>query len=105
MVNISGYCYRKNYADRYLKVFEKRLRGAVEINKDLGSPVEITFCLGIRTSHGRITRAQEVADYLKVAKRVEVNGVSMFTWSYLQPFLPMIEERRYLQEFRRSRPR
>ena len=105
MVNISGYCYRKNYGDRYLKVFEKRLRGAVEINKALGSPVEITFCLGIRTSHGHITRAQEVADYLKVAKRVEVNGVSMFTWSYLQPFLPMIEERRYLQEFRRSRPR
>ena len=62
MVNISGYCYRKNYGDRYLKVFEKRLRGAVEINKALGSPVEITFCLGIRTSHGHIPRAQEVED-------------------------------------------
>ncbi len=101
MVNISGYCYRKNYGDRYLKVFEKRLQGAVEISKALDSPVEITFCLGIRTSHGRITRSQEVADYLRVAKRVEVHGVAMFTWSYLQPFLPMIAERHYLHEFRR----
>ena len=101
MVNISGYCYPKNYGDRYLKVFEKRLQGAVEINRALASPVEITFCLGIRTSHGRITRAQDVADYLRIAKRVEVNGVTMFTWSYLQPFLPLVNQRHYLDEFRR----
>ena len=101
MVNISGYCYRKNYGDQYLKVFEKRLQGAVEISNALDSPVEITFSMGVRTSHGRITRSQEVADYMRVAKRVEVNGLAIFTWSYLQPFLPMIEQRRYLHEFRR----
>ena len=99
MVNISGYCYRKNYAGEYLKVFEKRLRGAVAISNRLASPVEVTFCLGVRTSHGRIIRADEVADYLRIAKRVNVRGVSFFTWSYLQPFLPLIEERHYLDEF------
>ena len=100
MVNISGYCYRKNYADQYLKVFEKRLQGAVAINNSLAAPVELTFCLGVRTSHGRITRAQDVADYLRIAKRVKVHGVSFFTWSYLQPFLPMIKKLHYLDEFR-----
>ena len=99
MVNISGYCYRKNYADQYLKVFEKRLQGAVAINNTLACPVEITFCLGVRTSHGRIQRAQDVADYLRIARQVKVHGVSFFTWSYLHPFLPMIKERHYLDEF------
>ena len=100
MVNISGYCYRKNYAAQYLKVFEKRLQGAVAINNTLACPVEITFCLGVRTSHGRISRAQDVADHLRIARQVKVHGVSFFTWSYLQPFLPMIKERHYLDEFR-----
>ena len=99
MVNISGYCYRKNYAEQYLHVFEKRLRGAIAINNTLASPVEITFCLGVRTSHGRISRAEDVADYLRIAKQVKVHGVSFFTWSYLQPFLATIKERRYLDEF------
>ena len=105
MVNISGYCYRKNYAGQYLNVFEKRLRGAMAINNKLTSPIEITFCLGVRTSHGRISRAQEIARYLRIAKRVKVHGVSIFTWSYLQPFLPMVEERHYLDEFRNASAR
>ena len=101
MVNISGYCYRKNYGEQFLKVFQKRLEGAVAISEQLDSPIEITFALGVRTSHGSIVQAREVADYLRAARRVRVNGVSVFTWSYLQPFLSTVRERRYLDEFRR----
>ncbi len=99
MVNVSGYCYPKNYGDRYLQVFEDRLRGALEINQDLGRPIEVTLCLGIKTSHGQIEKAADVGDYLRIAKRIGVDGAAIFTWSYVRPYLEDIEQGGYFRQF------
>lgn len=99
MVNVSGYCYPKNYGDRYLKVFEDRIRGALDINRNLGHPIEVTLCLGIKTSHGQISEAADVAEYLSIAKRLGVDGTAIFTWPYLQPYLEDIKQAGYFREF------
>ncbi len=99
MVNVSGYCYRANYGDRYLQVFKERLAGALAINRRAGGPVDVTLCLGIRTSHGRIEEAAEVNDYLSIAQRLGVDGAAVFTWDYLRPYLDAISRDAYFANF------
>jgi uncharacterized lipoprotein YddW (UPF0748 family) len=57
MVNISGYCYPDNYGDRYMEVFRQRLADSVELNRSVQGRAEITFSLGVATSHGKIRDA------------------------------------------------
>jgi len=102
MVNVSGYCYPKNYSDRYLQVFADRMGRALEINKSLGSPIDVTLCLGIKTSHGEIDKAEDVQDYLRIAKRLGVHGTSVFTWTYLQPYLETVKQRGYFSQFEKG---
>ena len=99
MVNVSGYCYPKNYGDRYLQVFEDRIRGALDINRKLDRPIDVTLCLGIKTSHGQISEAADIDAYLKIAKRLGVDGTAVFTWSYLQPYLDNVTQAGYFVEF------
>ncbi len=99
MVNVSGYCYPQNYGDRYLQVFEDRLRGALQINQALDRPIDVTLCLGIKTSHGQIDAATDVQDYLRIAQRLGVDGAAVFTWSYLQPYLEDIKRDGYFVAF------
>lgn len=104
MVNVSGYCYPQNYGDRYLEVLEHRIRGAIEINEQLERPIDVTLCLGIKTSHGQIKEAADIEDYLSTSKRLGVDGAAVFTWSYLQPYLDDVKKQGYFRAFEDGLP-
>jgi len=99
MVNVSGYCYPKNYGNRYLRVFEDRIQNALDINRELGQPIDVTVCVGIKTSHGQIDTATDIDDYLRISRRLGVDGASVFTWSYVQPYLEDIKQHGYFRDF------
>jgi uncharacterized lipoprotein YddW (UPF0748 family) len=86
-VNISGYCHRETYGERFLQVFEQRLSEALERNRRLPNPAALSFALGVNTSHGRVHSADDIRQYLAIAERLKMDGVAYFTWEYLQPFL------------------
>lgn len=102
MVNVSGYCYRENYGDRYLQVFKNRINGALNINRQLGQPIEVTLCLGIVTSHGKIDKAADVNEYLTISEELGIDGAAIFTWSTLQPYLKDINQEGYFKKFNRD---
>ena len=104
MVNVSGYCYAKNYGPDYLKVFERRLVDATRLMEQAKSSAQLTFTLGVKTSHGQITKAEEIQTYLEIARRVRMRGVAIFTWSYLQPFLDEVDRAGYLHHFETAAP-
>jgi uncharacterized lipoprotein YddW (UPF0748 family) len=99
MVSISGYCYRENYKDAYLHVFEKRMQDSMRMVRNATPSAELTFTLGVKTSHGQVRSAEEIDKYLRIAKRAGVEGVAIFTWSYLQPYLKDVVEKGYLRRF------
>ncbi len=99
MVNVSGYCFPENYGDRYMQVFADRIAGALAINQKLKRSIDVTLCLGIKTSHGQIDKAADVEDYLNTAGQLGVDGVSIFTWSHATPFLEEIQQGGYLTNF------
>ena len=99
MVNVSGYCFPENYGDRYLQVFADRIGGALAINQTLRRPIDVTLCLGIKTSHGQIGKAADVDDYLSTAGRLGVDGAAVFTWSHAEPYLDEIVQAGYLTAF------
>ena len=99
MVNISGYCYRDNYGDKYLEVFTKRIADAVKLNQSVRGRADVTFCLGVETSHGKVTSATEINDYLKAASQLEINGTIFFTWNTIQPYLEEMKQKQYISEF------
>lgn len=85
LVNVSGYCYRDNYGDRYLDRFEARLAGAARLVRDHGGSAALSFALGLQTSHGAVPDAAEIPAYLAAARRAGVPGVAVFAWSSLAP--------------------
>jgi len=98
-LNLTGYAFPKQYGDQYLAVLEKRIRDVTDVLKKIQRPVELTICVGINTSHGRISSAKDIRDYLQIAKRCGVQGAVFFTWTYLQPYLDEVKKSGYLQEF------
>jgi uncharacterized lipoprotein YddW (UPF0748 family) len=99
MVSISGYCYPGNNGPDYLKVFEDRMREAAHLMKEAKAPAELTLTLGVKTSHGHVNSAAEINDYLRIARRVGIRGVAIFTWSYLEPYLDDVMKAGYLKRF------
>ena len=99
MLNLTGYAYREQYGENYLKVLDDRFRDVAAVLKELGNPVEFTICVGINTSHGKIREAREVEDYLQTGRRHGVQGASIFTWETLQPYLPDVKKAGYLEKF------
>jgi uncharacterized lipoprotein YddW (UPF0748 family) len=99
MVNISGYCYPENYGEKYLEVFQERIGDAVKLNRETHGRADVTFCLGVATSHGKIRSASWVNDYLQHAADQDVKGTAIFTFSKLQPYLPEVNRHRYLSRF------
>ena len=87
MVNISGYCHRETYGEKFLEVFEQRMSEARALNRQLPKPAALTFALGVNTSHGRVHAADDIRKYLAIADRLKLDGVAYFTWEYLQPYL------------------
>jgi len=104
MVSVSGYCYRDNYGEKYLQVFEDRLKDAARVMKEAGAPAELTLTLGVKTSHGQVQNAAEIADYLRIARRLGIRGIAIFTWSYLEPYLEDVMKAGYLERFAASPP-
>ena len=99
MLNLTGYAYREQYGEDYLKKLDDRFRDVAAVLKELGNPVEFTICVGINTSHGKIREAREIEDYLQTGKRHGVQGASIFTWETLQPYLPDVKKAGYLEKF------
>lgn len=97
MVSVSGYCYRDNFGNDYLNVFEKRMSDAVKAMKEAGGRAELTLCLGVKTSHGQVHSAEEIGMYRKLAQQLGIKGVAVFTWSYLQPYLAETVQAGYLK--------
>jgi uncharacterized lipoprotein YddW (UPF0748 family) len=101
MLNISGYCFEKNYGEKYLEVFERRLTDAAQLLREAGGSTQITFTLGVKTSHGQVEKAEEIEQYLRIASRVGMRGVAVFTWPYLQPFIDEVDKAGYLRAYER----
>jgi uncharacterized lipoprotein YddW (UPF0748 family) len=91
MVNVSGYCHRETYGEKFLDVFERRMVDSLELNRKLPKPAMVTFALGVNTSHGRVQGAEDIRSYLAIAERLQMDGVAYFTWDYLQPYLVDLE--------------
>jgi len=98
MVNVSGYCYRRNYGEEYLNVFEKRVRDSVELVRQTGVDASLSFALGIHTSHGALESAAEIADYRSLAEKAGCPGVAVFAWAGLEKFLPDVIQGGYLRD-------
>lgn len=98
LVNVSGYCYRKNYGDEYLKVFEKRLHDSVEWVRKTGVTIPISVALGIHTSHGALESPGEIRDYLAAAQRAGCPGVAAFAWASLEKFVPDVVQAGYFRD-------
>ena len=97
LLNVSGYCYRDNYGDAYLEVFEKRLRDAAELARRESDTVELTFALGVKTSHGALPSAAEMGTYLDIARRAGYPGVAAFAWRSLAAFADEAAEAGYFR--------
>ena len=98
IVNISGYCYRKNYGERYLEVFEKRVRDSVELARQTGTSPSLSFALGMHTSHGALESASEITVYRSLAEKAGCPGVAVFAWAGLEKFLPDVIQGGYLRD-------
>ena len=94
-VDISGYCYEKNFGPEYMKVFEDRMKLAVKYRSEAGRG-ELAMTLGVVTSHGRVRSAAEIGEYIRVARAAGIDGVSFFTWSTLRPYLDEVLKAGYL---------
>ena len=88
VVNVSGYCYRNNYGNDYLRTFEKRIRDSVDLVRQTGVDLPVSFALGIHTSHGALQSPGEIQDYLSIARREGCTGVAAFAWASLEKFVP-----------------
>lgn len=87
VLNVSGYCYTENYGDNYMEAFKKRLLDAKEkANVYWGDQVELTFALGVLTSHGAVKKAEEIGEYLAVARAAGYPGVAAFAWKSMEQY-------------------
>lgn len=86
-VNVSGYCYRENHGQDFLKVFEGRLSEARALVRACGREVPLSFALGIHTSHGAVPALREVDWYLDSAGRLGYAGAAVFSWAGLEPLV------------------
>lgn len=84
-INVSGYCYKKNYGSQYLQKFHERIATSYELNASLAKPARMSFALGLLTSHGAVNSADEIREYESVGSFMD--GEIYFTWEYLKPFL------------------
>ena len=99
MISVSGYCFPKNYGEQYLEVYAKRLHDGLKVIEETRSKTELSVCLGVKTSHGQVESAEDIAEFLEVAKGLGVRGLAVFTWPYLLPYIDEVMENGYLKAF------
>ncbi|MCA9011957.1 MAG: family 10 glycosylhydrolase, partial [Planctomycetaceae bacterium] len=92
LVNVSGYYHHDKYGEKYLPMFEQKMRSAVELNRGTGRPVPLSFALGVETSHGRVHSADDIRIYLNRAAEAELDGFVAFTWNTLLPYLDELDQ-------------
>jgi uncharacterized lipoprotein YddW (UPF0748 family) len=97
--NLTGYYYAKNYGPQYLEKYADSIRAMAAVLNETQRPIELTVCVGISTSHGRIREAKEIDTYLQIAKRCGVKGAAFFTWGTLKPYLAEVKKGEYLRQF------
>ena len=100
-MNVSGYYHKDKYGDKYLAIFEEKMRAAVALNQGTGKPVPLSFALGVETSHGKVHSADDIRVYLRKAAEVHIDGVIFFTWDTLLPFLKELDETDDIRNFPR----
>lgn len=81
-INVSGYCYPKNYGEQYMRVLKDRIQDARSL---LSSPrrIDLSIAIGVETSHGALNSAAEFDQYRETAG---VEGISVFSWRSLAPW-------------------
>jgi len=99
VVNVSGYCYPRNYGDDFMNVFRSRLRAAAALVEDSPNQPVMTFALGVRTSHGEVESSTQIKTYMDAAAEEGFDGVAVFTLSYLLPYLDACLAEDYLGAF------
>jgi uncharacterized lipoprotein YddW (UPF0748 family) len=99
LVNVSGYCYRDNYGEKFMTAFHKRLSDALELSRRSTHPVPVTFALGVITSHGRVTSADDIRAYLERASEAGLSGFALFSWHATLPYLEELNRRSDLRMF------
>jgi hypothetical protein len=97
LLNVSGYCYTDNNGEKYMQVFEDRLRGAAELARKPGGKVEMTFALGVHTSHGDIKSAEQIGEYMAAAQKAGCPGVAAFAWVSVEKYAEEIEREGYFK--------
>ena len=102
-VNVSGYYHHDKYGDKYLQMFEDKMRAAVKLNQDTGRPVPLSFAVGLVTSHGKVHSADDVRIYLKSAATIGLDGYIMFTWGDLLQWLNELDRSGELRLFPKVR--
>lgn len=107
-VNVCGYWYPATYPKRWgathLEAFEKVLTESQRLLREAEADTKLTFALGVRTSHGQVCTIVDIASYLQTAARLNADGTTFFTWSYLIPFLPQLKATGVLQDYAAGRP-
>lgn len=86
-INVSGYYHHDKYGDQFLQRFAEKMQQAVDVNRGLPRSTQLSFSLGVHTSHGSIRSAEEVRQYLDAAKQAGITGVAVFSWHDFLPFL------------------
>jgi uncharacterized lipoprotein YddW (UPF0748 family) len=98
-VNVSGYYHKDKYGDKFLAIFEEKMRSAVALNKQTDRPVPLSFALGVETSHGKVHSADDIRVYLRKAANVHLDGFIFFTWDTLLPFLKELDDTNDIRDF------
>lgn len=96
---IQVYYHHDKYGEKYLTMFEQKMRSAVELNRGTGRPVPLSFALGVVTSHGRVHSAEDIRIYLNKAAEVQLDGFAIFTWNDLLPFLNELDQTGDIRNF------
>lgn len=99
LVNVSGYYHHDKYGDKYLEMFEQKMRSAVELNRGTGRPVPLSFALGVETSHGKVHSADDIRIYLNKAAESQLDGFVAFTWNTLLPYLDELDQTGDIRNF------
>jgi uncharacterized lipoprotein YddW (UPF0748 family) len=98
-VNVSGYYHKDKYGDKFLAIFEEKMRAAVALNMSTGQPVPLSFALGVETSHGKVHSADDIRVYLRKSAEVRLDGFIFFTWDTLLPYLKELDETNDTRDF------
>lgn len=99
LVNVSGYYYAQQNGPDWHATYERRLREALQLAGADQRRALVTVTVGVKTSHGELTTAAEIDDYLQRAARTGVDGVGMFTWAAMEPYLDELAGQKSISRF------